>query len=130
MGIYFTTKTKESHEIFSPFRFNRALFADHFGKKIFEIWSRNNDARVKILINMLSLLATEAWDSQYLDCTIVISWSNFKTFFTKMISEEGSIKPKRRKNFMRTFCFSGELPMEVSNYVYKIRNFSYFYSPL
>jgi hypothetical protein len=65
----------------------KALFTVHFSKKIFKTWSTNNDARIKILIDILAVLVRTVWDFEYLYSNIVIYRSSFEKFFTKITSE-------------------------------------------
>jgi hypothetical protein len=96
--------------------------------------SINSDARIKMLI---VTICCGWWRRlpqgvyEYFDLSSAIYWSIFNFFFTKMISkEESSTKFGRRKHSLRTLCFSDWFPAEVSTYVFKNWNFSWFFNPL
>jgi len=75
---------------------------------------------------MLSTMTV--WYFQYFGPSIVIYWSNFEIFVTKMAVEKSSKKFNRRKKLCEAFVFLADYSWKCPNLSLKFWNFPEFYS--
>jgi hypothetical protein len=101
----------------------RVLVADHFDKKFLLIWSRNNDARVKILINVLALLTRTVWDFSILILTPSFIYQIKTNFIPKWSAKKALKSPINKKKFENLLFLWLTTRKSVQLYPYNFETF-------